>query len=182
METLGKNPRLVNGSSEQGIGALERFWCMICSSDSRSDGHSQAAAEPLRGLGWGVRYPLTPQFLRTRMQAPGAAQEDLEPKAEEDPWCNTSALCLWRITPGSPGVLESSEVRAAPSSCLRTCFDSEETFPTDSSVPLSRALTSATAQVTSCRQPVARSLDIHRAAWTSPTWDGSRSYGLDSKT
>ena len=25
METLGKNPRLVNGSSEQGIGALERF-------------------------------------------------------------------------------------------------------------------------------------------------------------
>ena len=42
------------------------------------------------------------------MQAPGVAQEDLEPKVEKEPRCNTSALCLWRITPVSPGVLESS--------------------------------------------------------------------------
>ena len=53
----------------------------------------------------------------------------------------------------------------------------------DSSASLAQALTSpANAQVTSCRQPVARSLNIHRAAWASSTWDGSSSYDLDSKT
>ena len=116
------------------------------------------------------------------MQAPRVPQEDLEPKVEKDPWCNTSTLCLWRITPVSPGVLESSgDMKGHTQQC--TCFCSEETLTTDSSASLAQALTSpANAQVTSCRQPVARSLNIHRAAWASSTWDGSSSYDLDSKT
>ena len=102
------------------------------------------------------------------MQAPGVPQEDLEPKVEKDPWCNTSALCLWRITPVSPGVLESSGDMKGHTQ-QGTCFYSEETLTTDSSASLAQALTSpANAQVTSCRQPVARSLNIHRAAWLLP--------------